>query len=153
MATFPIISIIIPVYNTEKYIRECLDSILAQTYTDWEAILIDDGSPDNSGKICDEYAEKDKRVKVIHKKNGGLSDARNYGLDAASGVTRTRAKGVEEAAKCEFVTFIDRDDILKINSLQTFNNDFSEKTDIVMSRMDIINEEELIDRLFNAIPS
>lgn len=68
-------------------------------------------------------------------------------------MTRTRAKGVEEAAKCEFVTFIDRDDILKINSLQIFNNDFSENTDIVMSRMDIINEEELIDRLFNAIPT
>lgn len=81
----PIISIIIPIYNTEKYLPKCLDSIIAQTYTNWEAILVDDGSPDNCGKICDEYSAKDKRVKVIHQPNGGVSVARQTGLDNATG--------------------------------------------------------------------
>lgn len=81
----PRLSIIVPVYKVEKYIHKCVDSILNQTFTDFELILVDDGSPDNCGRICDEYAEKDSRVKVIHKKNGGLSDARNYGIDAAEG--------------------------------------------------------------------
>ena len=71
------VSIIVPVYQVEKYIRQCVDSILAQTFTDFELILVDDGSKDKSGQICDEYAVLDQRVKVIHKKNGGLSDARN----------------------------------------------------------------------------
>ena len=79
------ISIIVPVYKVEKYLRKCVDSILAQTFTDFEVILVDDGSPDNSGKICDEYAEKDNRVRVIHKENGGLSSARNAGIDVARG--------------------------------------------------------------------
>ena len=91
----PKISIIIPIYKVEKYIRECLDSILNQTFTDWEALLIDDGSPDNSGVICDEYAAKDNRFKVFHKENGGVSSARNLGLEKATG---------------EWVTFIDADD-------------------------------------------
>ncbi|MBQ8418683.1 MAG: glycosyltransferase, partial [Phascolarctobacterium sp.] len=72
----PKLSIIVPVYKVEQYIHKCVDSILKQTFTDFELILVDDGSPDNCGKICDEYAQKDKRVRVIHKKNGGLSDAR-----------------------------------------------------------------------------
>lgn len=75
------ITVIVPVYKVEAYIHRCVDSILAQTFTDFELILVDDGSPDNCGKICDEYAEKDKRIFVIHKKNGGLSDARNAGID------------------------------------------------------------------------
>ena len=79
------VSIIVPVYQVEKYIRQCVDSILAQTFTDFELILVDDGSKDQSGKICDEYAGMDERVKVIHKKNGGLSDARNRGMDQAVG--------------------------------------------------------------------
>lgn len=79
------VSIIIPVYNVEKYIRQCLDSVQNQTFTDFEVILVDDGSPDNSPAICDEYAEKDSRFKVIHKKNGGVSDARNCGIEAAIG--------------------------------------------------------------------
>ena len=91
----PQISVIVPVYNVEKYLSRCIDSILAQTFTDFELILIDDGSPDNCGKICDEYAAKDKRIKVIHKKNGGLSDARNIGIDNS---------------RCEYLTFIDSDD-------------------------------------------
>lgn len=99
----PKISIIVPVYNVEKYLRKCLDSISAQTFTDWECLLIDDGSPDNSGAICDEYAVKDSRFKVFHKPNGGVSSARNLGLDMASG---------------EWVTFIDSDDIIAITYLE-----------------------------------
>ena len=74
------ISIIVPVYQVEKYIRQCIDSILAQTFTDFELILVDDGSKDNSGKICDEYAEKDKRIRVIHQNNSGAAVARNNGM-------------------------------------------------------------------------
>ena len=81
----PVISIITPVYKAEKYMRRCIDSLLAQTFTDFELILVDDGSPDNSGAICDEYASKDPRVKVIHKENGGVSSARQCGIDNATG--------------------------------------------------------------------
>ena len=91
----PKISVIVPVYNTEKYLNRCIDSILAQTFTDFELLLIDDGSTDCSGKICDEYAAKDSRVRVFHKENGGVSSARNMGLDNAQG---------------EWITFVDSDD-------------------------------------------
>lgn len=91
----PIISIIIPVYKVEEYLRQCLDSVLVQTFTDWELILVDDGSPDHCGAICDEYAEKDSRVKVLHIPNGGVSNARNIGMKEAQG---------------EWITFIDSDD-------------------------------------------
>ena len=94
------ISIIVPVYNAEKYLHRCVDSILAQTFTDFELLLINDGSKDNSGKICDEYAAKDPRVRVFHKENGGVSSARNMGLDNAKG---------------EWVTFVDSDDWLVHN--------------------------------------
>lgn len=93
--TLPKISIIVPVYKVEQYLRRCLDSIVAQTFTDWECILIDDGSPDNCGPICDEYAANDKRFKVIHQENKGVSAARNAGLDAAKG---------------EWIGFVDSDD-------------------------------------------
>ena len=89
------ISIIVPVYNTEKYLHRCVDSILAQTFTDFELLLIDDGSKDNSGKICDEYAAKDNRIRVFHKENGGVSSARNLGLDNACG---------------KYIIFMDADD-------------------------------------------
>lgn len=92
------ISVIVPVYNVEKYLSKCIKSIREQTYTDFELILVDDGSPDNCGKMCDEYAQKDDRITVIHKENGGLSSARNAGLEYAF-------KG-----KSEYVTFIDSDD-------------------------------------------
>ena len=92
-----LISVIIPVYNVEKYLRECLDSVLAQTYTDYEVIMVDDGSTDASGAICDEYAARDERFRVIHKENGGASTARNAGLNAAAG---------------EFLYFLDSDDLL-----------------------------------------
>ena len=79
------VSIIVPVYKVEDYIRECLDSILAQTYPYFELILVDDGSPDNCGRICDDYAKGDNRIKVVHKVNGGISSARNAGLEVAKG--------------------------------------------------------------------
>ena len=79
------ISVIAPIYKVEKYLPRCIESILNQTYKDIELILVDDGSPDNSGKICDEYASKDERVKVIHKKNEGVSKARNTGIECAQG--------------------------------------------------------------------
>lgn len=93
----PKITIIVPVYNVEIYLPHCIDSILAQTFTDWELLLVDDGSPDRSGEICDEYAKTDKRIRVFHKKNGGVSSARNLGLDNAHG---------------RWVTFIDADDYI-----------------------------------------
>ena len=91
----PLISVIIPVYKVELYLKQCVESILIQTYSNIEIILVDDGSPDSCPQICDEYARKDYRIKVIHKSNGGLSDARNVGLNGAVG---------------QYVVFVDSDD-------------------------------------------
>ena len=91
----PEISVIVPVYKSEAYLPRCIESILAQTFTDFELILVDDGSPDNCGAICDEYAIRDRRIRVIHKENGGASSARNAGLDVAIG---------------DYIAFIDSDD-------------------------------------------
>lgn len=99
-----LVSVIVPVYNVENYLRECLDSIVAQTYRSIEVILIDDGSKDSSGEICDEYADKDNRVKVIHKENGGVSAARNTGLDVAKG---------------EWISYVDSDDYIEDTMLET----------------------------------
>ena len=96
-----LISFVVPVYRVEKYLNQCIDSILNQTYRDIEIILVDDGSPDNCPFICDEYASKDNRVKVVHKTNGGLSDARNVGLITATG---------------DYVIFVDSDDFWKNES-------------------------------------
>lgn len=106
----PKISIIVPVYKVEKYLPECIDSILAQTFTEFELLLIDDGSPDKSGAICDEYASRDPRIRVFHKENGGVSSARNLGIEEAKG---------------EWITFVDGDDYLKRNYLDAFK--FKEK--------------------------
>ena len=94
----PLISVIVPVYNVEKYINKCVDSIIGQDYANLEIILVDDGSPDNCGKICDEYKKLDKRVKVIHKSNGGLSSARNAGIEIAKG---------------DYIGFVDSDDYIE----------------------------------------
>lgn len=102
-----LISVVVPIYNVEKYLNRCVDSILNQTFTDFELILVDDGSPDNCGKICDEYAEKDNRVRVIHKPNGGLSDARNAGIEWAL-----------KNSDSEWITFIDSDDWVDIQYLE-----------------------------------
>lgn len=101
-------SVIVPVYNAEKYIAECIESVLNQTFSDLELLLVDDGSPDNSGAICDEYAAKDSRVKVFHQENGGVCAARNTGLDNATG---------------EYVSFVDSDDYLESNALEILYND------------------------------
>lgn len=102
--SMPLISVIVPVYRVEKYLHRCVESILAQTYTNLEIILVNDGSPDNSGKICDKYAKKDSRIKVIHKKNGGVSSARNAGLKIVIG---------------NYVTFIDSDDYISESYIHT----------------------------------
>lgn len=99
-----LISVIIPVYNVEKYLRECLDSVCAQTYRNLEIICVDDGSTDASGEICDEYARSDARVRVIHQKNGAASAARNAGLDAAKG---------------SYISFVDSDDIIHPRFIET----------------------------------
>ena len=98
------ISVIVPVYNVEQYLPQCLDSIINQTYKDLEIICVDDGSPDNSGKILDEYAKKDNRIKVIHQENGGLSEARNTGLDNATG---------------DWISFVDSDDYVALDYYET----------------------------------
>ena len=91
----PKISVIVPVYKVEKYINQCIDSILAQTFSDFELILVDDGSPDKCGEICDEYANKDPRIHVIHQENAGQGKARNVGMDQAVG---------------KYIIFLDSDD-------------------------------------------
>ena len=96
--TTPLISIIVPVYKVEQYLHRCINSILAQTFENFELILVDDGSPDNCGKICDEYAQKDNRIKVIHQKNSGTIIARNAGIKIATG---------------KYLGFVDSDDYIK----------------------------------------
>ena len=99
-----LISVIVPVYKVEKYLDKCVDTILSQTYSDLEIFLVDDGSPDNCGQMCDEFARKDARVKVIHKKNGGLADARNVAIDMASG---------------EWIICVDSDDYVENDYVET----------------------------------
>ena len=99
----PLISIIVPVYNVEKYLDKCVQSLLNQTYKNIEIILVDDGSPDNSGIMCDEYAAKDSRVKVVHKQNGGLVSARNAGFDVMTG---------------DWHMYVDSDDWIDLNTCE-----------------------------------
>lgn len=114
-------SIIVPVYNVQDYLRECIDSILAQTYLDYELILIDDGSTDKSGEMCDDYATHNLNIKVIHRVNGGLSAARNTGIDAAGG---------------DYLVFIDSDDYIAINSLDEISKSIGEgQCDVVITRL------------------
>lgn len=112
----PKISVIVPVYNVELYIRRCVDSILGQTYQDFELILVDDGSPDHCGAICDEYAVKDSRIHVIHQKNGGLSAARNSGIDWAFANSDS-----------QWLTFIDSDDWIHRDFLKILLNAAEQK--------------------------
>lgn len=148
-----LISVIIPVYKVEKYINKCIDSIINQTYANLEIILVDDGSPDNCGKICDEYAEKDNRIKVIHKKNGGLSEARNYGIDISKG---------------RYIAFVDSDDYVSDNYIEYMYkllkdnnadmsicgiqivNDEHKKYKVVETNVDVYTTEEAFENLLYA---
>lgn len=113
-----LISVIVPIYNTEKYLRRCVDSILAQSYIDFELLLVNDGSVDGSAKICDEYAEADSRVRVFHKTNGGVSSARSLGLDNARG---------------EWIAFVDSDDCIDEHFLSVMTENMSPDVDLIIS--------------------
>ena len=127
-----LISVIVPVYNVENYLRKCLDSIINQTYKDLEIIVVDDGSTDSSGKICDEYAEHDSRIKVIHKPNGGLSDARNAGLSVCVG---------------EYISFVDSDDYIEKNMYEIMiRSAIKEDSDMVVCRQFLV----INDRVYPA---
>ncbi len=115
----PLLSVVVPIYKVENYLRDCIDSVLAQTLSDIEVILVDDGSPDNCGAICDEYAEKDSRVRVIHKENGGVSMARKTGVDNAT---------------ADYISFVDADDTLPSTALADLYREVG--NDIVIGRCD-----------------
>lgn len=132
MNHFPTISIIIPVYRVEKYLRLCLDSVLAQSYTDWECICVDDGSPDNSGIIIDEYASIDSRIRVIHQMNKGVSTARNVGISMAKG---------------DWICFIDSDDWVAPDYLRNLANAIEEDIDYIVSGNKIVIENTEIDSI------
>ena len=112
-----LVSIIVPVYKVEKYLDRCVNSLVSQTYENIEIILVDDGSPDNSGNLCDEYSNRDSRIKVIHKKNGGLSSARNAGIEVSTG---------------DYIVFVDSDDWLELNAIETlYNTLIEQEVDVV----------------------
>ena len=122
------ISVIVPIYKVEDYLHRCVDSIINQTYTNLEIILVDDGSPDNCPRICDEYAKKDSRIRVIHKKNGGLSDARNAGIDIATG---------------EYIMFIDSDDFVDREMMKSMmRNMIHNNVDMVVCNIKYIYEDK-----------
>ncbi len=134
-----LVSVIVPVYNVEKYITKCVDSILNQTYNNIEILLIDDGSLDNSPKICDEFAKKDRRIKVFHTKNGGVSKARNIGLANAQG---------------EYILFVDSDDWLELNMIEIMYRELiSHGVDISICNYFINYKEKIIihDELNNRL--
>ena len=125
----PKISIIIPMYNVEKYLRRCLNSVQNQTFTEWEAICVDDGSPDNSGVIAEEYAKKDNRFIVVHKENSGVSDARNVGLDLVNG---------------EFVLYLDSDDFIHPQTLEIlYKSAVDNNADMVAFKFDAVARKEM----------
>ncbi|MBO5359169.1 MAG: glycosyltransferase family 2 protein [Clostridia bacterium] len=126
----PKISVIVPVYNVEKYLKKCINSILKQSFIDFELILVDDGSPDKSGEICDNYAAKDNRIKVIHKQNGGVSAARNDGIRAASG---------------EYIMFVDSDDYIDSQMLESLLEKNICNADMVISSIKMVCKEKSYD--------
>lgn len=127
------ISIIVPIYNTEKYLHSCIDSILTQTYTDFELILVNDGSTDRSGTICDEYAVKDPRIRVFHKENGGVTSARKLGV---------------EEARSEWISFVDSDDELYLNSMSLLYSHIKDDIDIIIAnnnnKFEVISSDEFV---------
>lgn len=122
----PKVSVIVPVYKAEQYIKRCIESIIAQTYLDWELLLVDDGSPDNSGMICDSFATSDNRIVVLHKENGGVSSARNLGIEKASG---------------EWITFVDADDAIEPDTIAKCSL-FFDKADVIRFSMKSIYTED-----------
>lgn len=148
-----LISVIVPIYNVEEYLSRCIESIINQTYKNLEIILVDDGSQDNCPKICDDYASRDNRIKVIHKKNGGLSEARNVGMKVATG---------------EYISFVDSDDWIDINTyslvlkkmidtnsqIGAFNFVIAKNEDIVLDLSEkhkILNSKEAIENTIDDI--
>lgn len=129
----PTVSVIVPVYKAENYLHRCIDSLLAQTFTDFELLLVDDGSPDRSGEISDEYAKKDSRIRVFHKENGGVSSARNLGLDNAGGM---------------WVVFVDSDDKLKPDYLLNLYIN-SKNVDCVICGHELRNFSDEILKIYN----
>lgn len=120
----PLVSVIVPVYNVEEYLHRCIDSLINQSYLNLEIILVDDGSTDRSPSICDEYATKDSRIKVIHKKNGGLSSARNIAIDIMCG---------------EYVVFVDSDDYVSCSMIEKFiDSSLRYKADVVVANYTIV---------------
>ena len=134
----PKISVIVPVYNTEKYLHRCIDSILSQTFTDFELLLINDGSKDGSGAICDEYAAKDNRVRVFHKENCGVSSARNLGLDNVQG---------------EWVLFVDSDDWMELTMLaKMYHAAIENNADCVYCDFNFVKQSG-VERYYAPIPT
>lgn len=128
-----VISVVLPVYKVEEYLDRCLESVVNQTYKKLEIILVDDGSPDNSGKICDQWAKKDKRIKVIHKENDGVSSARNLGIDKATG---------------EYITFVDPDDFLDITMYEKLHKQIVQQgADICMCKYSYYYSENDIKKI------
>lgn len=130
-----LVSIIVPVYKVEQYIERCIDSILKQTYSNLEIILVDDGSPDSSGEICDNYALLDSRIHVIHKTNGGLSDARNHGIDYATG---------------DYMLFVDSDDFIELNAVEKLL-DFAIDKDLDIGCADAYRVTQIGDNIEQSI--
>ena len=128
----PKISIIVPIYNVEKYLHKCINSILNQTFTDFELILVDDGGTDNCGNIIESYAKLDNRIITIHQKNGGLSNARNSGLKIAQG---------------EYIRFVDGDDYIPADSIEILLNEIEKNKDIVLVTGNYIREESAENKI------
>ena len=130
----PLVSVIIPVYKVEKYLEKCVKSVLSQTYQNLEVILVDDGSPDECPRLCDEYELKDHRVRTIHKPNGGLSDARNIGMKSSTG---------------EYLLFVDSDDWIENNLVEMAIHAMSEyRVDIVSFSANIIENDVIVRHEF-----
>ena len=129
------VSVIVPVYNVEIYLNKCIESIINQTYKNIEIILVDDGSTDHSGVICDKYAKRDSRIRVLHKENGGLSDARNKGIDISNG---------------EYLSFIDSDDWIELDMIEKmYNNAIDNSADISICRFEFVHSRQAIINNFS----